>query len=125
VSGSINKVRNTTTWYDVEHIEITTGERGGRIWVLKLSCGHTVFRAEYLLYVFITSQLFLCGSPQKNVGALFAIQVHNKAFLRPQTAYHWINHPLQRSFLNAKFIFHSFYFKSVIKDGILFSLFDA
>lgn len=38
--------------------------------------------AEYLLYVFITSQLFLCGSPQKNVGALFAIQVHNKAFLK-------------------------------------------
>jgi len=31
-------------WKDVEHIEIIEGERGGRIWVLKLSCGHTVFR---------------------------------------------------------------------------------
>ncbi len=31
-------------WRDVVHIDITTGERGGRIWVLRLSCGHTVFR---------------------------------------------------------------------------------
>ncbi|ALN35868.1 hypothetical protein DKN74_18875 [Salmonella enterica] len=80
---------------------------------------------EYLLFVFIASPLFLCGSPQKNVGAPFVIRIQNKTFLRPQTEYHWINQPLQRSIINAKFIFHSFYFKSDIKDGIRFSLFDA
>ncbi|TAB42196.1 hypothetical protein DBZ53_25245 [Salmonella enterica subsp. enterica serovar Stanley] len=67
---------------------------------------------EYLLFVFIASPLFLCGSPQKNVGAPFVIRIQNKTFLRPQTEYHWINQPLQRSIINAKFIFHSFYFKS-------------
>jgi len=31
-------------WREVNHIDISTGEAGGRIWVLKLECGHTVFR---------------------------------------------------------------------------------
>lgn len=31
-------------WRDVTYIEIIEGERGGRIWVLRLSCGHMAFR---------------------------------------------------------------------------------
>lgn len=32
------------TWREVVHIEISTGELGGRIWVLTLNCGHMAFR---------------------------------------------------------------------------------
>ena len=31
-------------WREVTHIEITEGQRGGRVWALKLSCGHMAFR---------------------------------------------------------------------------------
>ncbi len=31
-------------WREVNHIDITEGERGGRVWALTLSCGHMAFR---------------------------------------------------------------------------------
>lgn len=31
-------------WREVTHIEITTGERQGKVWALTLSCGHMAFR---------------------------------------------------------------------------------
>nr|AQT23797.1 hypothetical protein [Salmonella enterica subsp. enterica serovar Enteritidis] len=76
-------MRNTTTWYDVVHVEIITGERDGRIWVLKLSCGHTVFRRIPPLRLHSLTA-FSLREPQKNVGAPFVIRIQNKTFLRPK-----------------------------------------